>query len=510
MRKHIFRVVSLILCLALSLGVAMQITVNKQSYEMSGWQLTEKDKADVLFFGTSYVHYGILCGELWEQNGIPAYNCGADGQNIDVTYWAIRNALDYVTPKVIVVDIFSTSWSWIEKATVEDFHNTLDWAPWSKTKFELMRTLPKNQRLELMFPFLHYHSRWEELKKNDFVKENHIFGGTSYSGVERQLKQDIVSKNEMGDVKDFMLQAVEDIITYCKNRDIQVVFTVMPGSHTPSQQRALNTVIALGKKYGVETIDLHDFDVVDAKTDFYDMRNMGNDATASHINFSGAKKVTRFLGNWLQENYDLKDRHGESGYENWEEKENLYRQEKTTELAKEGSLSGLLVRLADKDYSTVVMIPAGSHIEKDGQTKALLQNLGLDPDFDRIQTECYLGIADTYRDRTIELWGQGEYTWRDQDGNVLASVGFDGDLQEKKYTNPGIVCNGEDYSLRTYNDVDAQPIAADIQVLALENQSGKVVCSKGYDQLPREWEYRPVAIGQEQEKGIVVDDENAL
>lgn len=109
MRKHIFRVVSLILCLALSLGVAMQITVNKQSYEMSGWQLTEKDKADVLFFGTSYVHYGILCGELWEQNGIPAYNCGADGQNIDVTYWAIRNALDYVTPKVIVVDIFSTS-----------------------------------------------------------------------------------------------------------------------------------------------------------------------------------------------------------------------------------------------------------------------------------------------------------------------------------------------------------------------------------------------------------------
>ena len=124
----------------------------------------------------------------------------------------------------------------------------------------------------------------------------------------------------MGDVKDFMLQAVEDIITYCKNRDIEVVFTVMPGSHTPSQQRALNTVIALGKKYGVETIDLHDFDVVDAKTDFYDMRNMGNDATASHINFSGAKKVTRFLGNWLQENYDLKDRHGESGYENWEEK----------------------------------------------------------------------------------------------------------------------------------------------------------------------------------------------
>ena len=63
MRKHIFRFVSLILCLALSLGVAMQITVNKQSYEMSGWQLTEKDKADVLFFGTSYVHYGILCGE---------------------------------------------------------------------------------------------------------------------------------------------------------------------------------------------------------------------------------------------------------------------------------------------------------------------------------------------------------------------------------------------------------------------------------------------------------------
>lgn len=166
MKKHIFHIASLALCLMFSLGIVMQITVNKQSYEMSGWQLEENDKPDVLFFGTSYVHYGILCGELWEQNGITAYNCGVDGQDIDVTYWAVRNALDYVTPKVVVVDIFAASWSWVNEATVEDFHNTMDWVPpYSKTKVALMSSLPKDQRLDLMLPFVHYHSRWEELKK---------------------------------------------------------------------------------------------------------------------------------------------------------------------------------------------------------------------------------------------------------------------------------------------------------------------------------------------------------
>lgn len=337
------------------------------------------------------------------------------------------------------------------------------------------------------------------------MKESHVFGGTSYSGVERQLKQEQVPKNEMGDVKEFALQAVENMIQYCESKGVKLVFTVMPGSHTPRQQKDLNTVIALGKEYGVETIDLHDFDVVNSKTDFYDMRDMGNDATASHINYSGAKKVTRFLGNWLQEKYSLKNHHGESGYERWEEKEILYRQQKSAELEQEEGISGLLVRLADKDYSTVVMIPAGSHTAKDSETKALLENLGLNPDWERIQNECYLGIVDSYNDRVIELWEQGEYTWCNQDGNIFASVSFDGDLGQS-YTNPGIICNGEDYSLRVYNDVEDQPLAVDIQILALENQSGNVVCSRGYDQIPETWNYRQIAVGQELGKGIIVDD----
>lgn len=500
MKKHIVSIAALLLCLVVSITAVMQITVNKQSYDMSGWQLEEGSDADVLFFGTSYVHYGILCGELWEQNGITAYNCGVDGQILPVTYWGVRAALDYVTPKVVVVDIFAASWWW-EGASVESFHNTLDWLPLGKTKFEWAKTLPAKDRLEGLFPFLHYHSRWEELNKNDFAKEKHIFGGTSYSSVEKQLKQETAKKSEKGEVKEEFLQAVKDIIDYCRSRNIEVVFTVMPGSHTLRQQKALNTVIALGEQYGVETLDMHDYDVIDTKTDFYDMRDMGNDATASHINYSGAKKVTRFLGNWLQKKYFLPDHHGQADYARWEEKEVSYRQEKSDSLKEESGLVGTLVRLSDKDYSAAIIIPAGSHLEKDSTAKALLENLGLHPDWERIQNECYMGIADTCNDRVVELWNSGEYQWSDS----KMSIEFSSDMAGT-YTNPGVVCDGEDYSLRVYNELDEQPHMADIQVLALENQSGSVVCSKAYDQLPDEWEYRVVEIGQEQSKAIIVDD----
>ena len=38
----------------------------------------------------------------------------------------------------------------------------------------------------------------------------------------------------------------------------------------------------------------------------------------SHLNHGGAKKYTEYLGKWLNENYDIPDRRGQSGYESWE------------------------------------------------------------------------------------------------------------------------------------------------------------------------------------------------
>ena len=50
-----------------------------------------------------------------------------------------------------------------------------------------------------------------------------------------------------------------------------------------------------------------------------------------HLNFSGAEKVTKYLGNYLSEKYKLPDHRGDSAYAAWAEESRVY-EEKATEI----------------------------------------------------------------------------------------------------------------------------------------------------------------------------------
>ena len=64
---------------------------------------------DVLFFGTSNVIDDVFPMELWKEYGIVSYNCGGTSNQLATTYWVMENALDYVTPKVVVIDCLHLS-----------------------------------------------------------------------------------------------------------------------------------------------------------------------------------------------------------------------------------------------------------------------------------------------------------------------------------------------------------------------------------------------------------------
>ena len=44
-------------------------------------------------------------------------------------------------------------------------------------------------------------------------------------------------------------------------------------------------------------------------------------ADHAHLNVSGSKKYTSYLGEWLTKNYEIPDRRGQKGYESWENQE---------------------------------------------------------------------------------------------------------------------------------------------------------------------------------------------
>lgn len=77
MKKRILHILLFAAALALGVLVAAKLTVRKTEV---GTLMQENTQADVLFFGTSHVNFGILPGGLWAQNGITAYNCAVNGE----------------------------------------------------------------------------------------------------------------------------------------------------------------------------------------------------------------------------------------------------------------------------------------------------------------------------------------------------------------------------------------------------------------------------------------------
>lgn len=100
--------------------------------------LDDETDYDVFLLGSSHVRHGFYSMELWNDYGITSYNLAANGITLPVTYWTLVNALDYHTPKLVVIDIYdgwpgrvcSTSWGQVKAA--------VDFFPLSVNKYRMI------------------------------------------------------------------------------------------------------------------------------------------------------------------------------------------------------------------------------------------------------------------------------------------------------------------------------------------------------------------------------------
>ena len=145
MRQLLKRVLSCVMVFLLLIGVlgtSSDIMQRKDSdYKYKPFFDHAKDM-DALFIGTSHVLNGVFPMELWNDYGITSYNFGGHGNEIATTYWVLMNALDYVTPKVVVVDCFKLISAKKSHSQFEYLHVSLDAFPlsWTKVKtaFDLL------------------------------------------------------------------------------------------------------------------------------------------------------------------------------------------------------------------------------------------------------------------------------------------------------------------------------------------------------------------------------------
>lgn len=361
----------------------------KESEEKYGKFFEHASDMDVLFLGTSHVLNSVFPMELWKDYGITSYNMGGHANQIPTSYWVMMNALDYSDPKVVVIDCYSLASNLKVFDDFEYVHLSFDAFPLSITKMKAVNDLlfnpgyansagaagadgskEKHTRLGLLWDYSVYHSRWSDIGQRDFEPEfSKEYGAESRI----QIAEPSDPAENPGTTLEEMTVGriyLEAMIEECKSRGIDVLLTYIPYPVTgESTWVDINTVYEIAESHDVKYLDYLALDIVDYDTDCYD--------PASHLNPSGAFKVTDYMGKYLLENYNLADHRGDERYAYWDEDYNVYRQMKDERLSEQNDLNTYLMLLEDDDYGFDIKI-GDAGILSDSITLHLLENKGAD------------------------------------------------------------------------------------------------------------------------------------
>ena len=223
----------------------------------------------------------------------------------------------------------------------------------------------------MLWDFSVYHNRREDgLDKEDFEAAK-----TIEYGAETRVQiaaPDPIVKNPGGIWEEDTVEMVylRKMIEECKEVNIEVLLMYLPYP-VPLEKDwiSANTVKELAAEYNVNYISFMDEDVVDFAIDCYD--------AASHLNPSGAMKVTDFLGEYLKNHYYVADYRNDEGYSHWKDDYQVYEHGKNSRLSTIKDLNTYLMLLEDDNYGFVMDV-GDPNIFADSITLYLLQSKGVD------------------------------------------------------------------------------------------------------------------------------------
>lgn len=433
----------------------------------------EKEKFDVFFMGSSHVTYGIYPMELWNEQGITSYNWGGYGSTIPLSYWVMMNVLNYKQPKLIVIDCYLVSANKKTGLQYDNMHQSLDAFPFSKTKYQALQDLwigndevTDKQKWDFLWDFSVYHGRWEGLEKDDFVQESTVEKGAEFrinvcpdpTKDEKYSAEKMKFSEEVPGVIYF-----RKMIEECQSRGIEVLLIYIPFPADESTHMEANAIEDIAEEYHINYVNFLDMDIVNYKTDCNDV---------SHLNISGARKITTYLGKYIKEHYEIEDKRGEDAYASWEEDYKAYTEYKTSNIKEQTLLEKYLLLCRDKNVSICLSVKEDSDIYRNKTLLHLIHNLSFKDTLPKLQNAIDSGaeyglILDNKKGMTWEWIGDETGEANTFFGNVKYSMDA---LDRRKLF---LLENGEDM-IPFHTDEKVKP---DLQIAVIDNRTGEIIDS---------------------------------
>jgi len=390
MSKIIKTVLSFLTIVGLVLGgflLVSDLTERKDSIEKFAQFYEQEEDFDVLFLGQSHVLNGIQPMELWNEYGIVSYNMAGHGNRLAMTYWVMKSALEHTNPKLVVLDCGMIGKD--EKiGAIEQLHLSVDHIPFGQTKIDMIEDLveEEDRRAEFLWKFSTYHHRWNELEERDFVLQaTPEKGAESRIGVAVPDNLICLDSTEKSGEDTLGMEYAKKIIEECQEKGIEVLLTYLPFPDSTGWQVESNRAWDLAGEYGVDYLDFATLlEQVNLNTDYYDKD--------SHMNPSGARKVTSYIGNYIMQNYAIEDHREDETYSKWHEDYEVYVDFKKKNIQSQEELKNYLMLLSDKDFSFGIYFKPWNQIASYPVLVELLANMRID--YQAIPNEDYFLLVD--------------------------------------------------------------------------------------------------------------------
>lgn len=300
--KRAFGIAGFVLIFALLFFNADRLLVRKSTEgwwnttaKIDGFYNSPEDEYDVMFFGSSNAYCSFNPLILWDKTGVKSYVFATQQQPVWATYHYMVDAVKRQNLDLAVVDVLMLSKD--EEYYDDGVNYTFcDNMPLSKNKLELAKvSAPKGERFGLLCRFFKYHSRWNELSREDFEYKRSKMRDYSmgYCVLEQTcedaVREDTSAVFEKAELLEKNEEYLNKIIALCRENNVELMLVKTPSNETKEEKMYYNKVEEIAEINGVAFCDynlLYDEIGIDMETDFYDK---------THLNVRGAEKFTEYF-----------------------------------------------------------------------------------------------------------------------------------------------------------------------------------------------------------------------
>lgn len=294
----------------------------------------DESSHDVLFIGDCEVYESFTPPTLWEEYGITSYIRGSAQQLPWQSYYLLEDTLRYETPKAVVFNVLALKYG--EPQNEAYNRMTLDGMKWSMSKVNAIKaSMTKDESfLSYVFPLLRFHSRWNDLTREDLTYLTHR-DIISHNGYLMQTdikggKSDRIGK-PLADytLPSYSMEYLDKMRALCAEKGIELILIKAPTNDWKYYwyNEWDEQIADYAKEYGLSYynfIPLCEEIGIDWQTDTYDV--------GVHLNVFGAEKLTSYFGKILAEKHGLADHREDNELSAlWQEKLDAYYKERNSE-----------------------------------------------------------------------------------------------------------------------------------------------------------------------------------